>query len=74
MSARIQLFPQFTPYELPVKWGHTFHNAAKALTKAKTKTKTKTLHANTVEVREVNQPYSRNMLAILKGGKNVVAT
>ncbi len=43
MSARIQLFPQFTPYELPVKWGHTFHNAAKALTKAKTKTKTKTV-------------------------------
>ena len=68
MSARIQLFPQFTPYELPVKWGHTFHNAAKALTKART------LRAVTVEVRDINQPYSRGLLAILKGGKNVVAT
>ena len=34
MSARIQLFPQFTPYELPVKWGHTFTSVAKALAKA----------------------------------------
>ena len=68
MSARIQLFPQFTPYELPVKWGHTFTSVAKALAKART------LPAVTVEVRDVNQPYSRGLLAILKGGKNVVAT
>ena len=68
MSARIQLFPQFTAYELPVRWGHTFTSMTKALAKART------LRAVTVEVRDINQPYSRGLLAILKGGKNVVAT
>lgn len=68
MSARIQLFPQFTPYELPVKWGHTFTSVAKALAKART------LRAVTVEVRDTNKPYSTGLLAIIKGGKNVVAT
>jgi hypothetical protein len=65
---RIQLFPRFTPYELPVRWGHTFHSVAKALAKART------LHAHTVEVRDVDKPYSTGLLAIIKGGKNVVAT
>ena len=65
MSNRIQLFPQFTPYELPARWGRTFTNYTQALAKARN------LRAHTVEIRDINRPYSRGLLGILKGGKDV---
>ena len=36
MSASIRLFPQFNPYELPVRWGKAHSSAVKAIAKAKT--------------------------------------
>ena len=68
MSASIRLFPQFNPYELPVRWGKAYSTAVKAITKAKT------LHAVSVEVRDTNKPYSTGLITILKGGKDVIAT
>ena len=68
MSASIRLFPQFNPYELPVRWGKASSTAVKAIAKAKT------LHAVSVEVRDTNKPYSTGLITILKGGKDVIAT
>ena len=68
MSASIRLFPQFSPYELPVRWGKAYSTAVKAIAKAKT------LHAVSVEVRDTNKPYSTGLITILKGGKDVIAT
>ena len=65
MSASIRLFPQFNPYELPVRWGKAYSTAVKAIAKAKT------LHAVSVEVRDTNKPYSTGLITILKGGKDV---
>ena len=66
MSASIRLFPQFNPYELPVRWGKAYSTAVKAIAK--------TLHAVSVEVRDTNKPYSTGLITILKGGKDVIAT
>lgn len=68
MSASIRLFPQFNPYELPVRWGNAYSSAVKAIAKAKT------LPAISVEVRDTNKPYSKGLITILKGGKDVAAT
>ena len=35
--------------------------------------KAKTLHAISVEVRDTNKPYSKGLITILKGGKDVAA-
>ena len=67
MSASIRLFPKFNPYELPVQWGKAYSSAAKAIARAKT------LRAITVEVRDTNKPYSKGLITILKGGKDVAA-
>lgn len=67
MSASIRLFPQFNPYELPVQWGKAYSSAAKAIARAKT------LRAITVEVRDVNKPYSKGLITILQGGRDVAA-
>ena len=67
MSASIRLFPQFNPYELPVQWGKAYSSAAKAIAKARS------LRAITVEVRDVNKPYSKGLITILQGGKDVIA-
>ena len=65
MSASIRLFPKFNPYELPVRWGNAYSSAVKAIAKAKT------LPAISVEVRDTNKPYSKGLITILKGGKDV---
>ena len=67
MSASIRLFPKFNPYELPVRWGRAYSSAVKAIAKAKT------LHAISVEVRDTSKPYSKGLITILKGGKDVIA-
>lgn len=68
MSASIRLFPKFNPYELPVQWGRAYSSAAKAIARAKT------LPAITVEVRDTNKPYSKGLITILQGGRDVAAT
>jgi hypothetical protein len=67
MSASIRLFPKFNPYELPVQWGKAYSSAAKAIARAKT------LRAITVEVRDTNKPYSKGLITILQGGRDVAA-
>lgn len=67
MSASIRLFPKFNPYELPVQWGRAYSSAAKAIARAKA------LRAITVEVRDTNKPYSKGLITILEGGRDVAA-
>jgi len=61
----IRLYAQAEPYGLLVRTGKAFANITKA------KARAKELRALQVEVRDINKPWSRSLLAIFREGQEI---